>query len=87
MSQNKINAKIINAAVSNNENTVSLYYGDQSHALPSIYTKQDNCIEVKSIPLDKIIMYEGEKYGIKIDIEGSEALLTDYYNLLRVHFL
>jgi len=83
MKVNGVNAEIVPAAVGNSDESILLYYSDQSHALPSLYTVQNSKVEVQCIPLDKLMTRHDKHYGIKIDIEGSEALLCDYQDLLK----
>jgi len=73
---NNINAKIIRAAVGDTEGQTTLFFSDQSHALPSVYTKQPQSRQVSILPFDRII--SGKGYGLKIDIEGAERFLSQY---------
>ncbi|MBU4274312.1 FkbM family methyltransferase [Patescibacteria group bacterium] len=73
---NNINAKIIRAAVGDAEGQTTLFFSDQSHALPSAYTKQPQFRQVSILPFDRII--SGKGYGLKIDIEGAERFLSKY---------
>jgi FkbM family methyltransferase len=74
LNSNNINAKIIPIAVGNAEGQTTLFFGDQSHALPSLNAKQPQAKQVSILPLDKII--NGKEYGLKIDIEGAERFLS-----------
>ena len=76
LNSNNINAKIIPVAVGNTEGKITLFFGDQSHALPSVNTKQPQAKQVSILPLNKII--NGKEYGLKIDIEGAERFLGQY---------
>jgi hypothetical protein len=72
---------LVQAAAANIEGQLPLFSGQQSHALPSLYTKQPKTQEVQVLPFDKIV--SGSDYGLKIDIEGAEACLVDYPSVIK----
>ncbi|MDD2732186.1 MAG: FkbM family methyltransferase [Candidatus Pacebacteria bacterium] len=76
LNSNNINAKIIRAAVGDTEGKTTLFFSNQSHALPSIHTRQPQSKQVSILPFDRII--SGKGYGLKIDIEGAERFLSQY---------
>ncbi|MBU4369413.1 FkbM family methyltransferase [Patescibacteria group bacterium] len=78
---NNINAKIIRAAVGDTEGQTTLFFSDQSHALPSTHTKQPQSRQVSTLPFDRII--SGKGYGLKIDIEGTERFLSQYPTIIE----
>ena len=78
---NHINAEVIPAAAGEKKGEMSLYYSKQSHALPSLYTKQGNGIKVPIIPFNSIV--KGKNYGLKIDIEGAEASLAKFPSIIK----
>lgn len=78
---NNINAKIIRAAIGNTEGQTNLFFSDQSHALPSVCTKQPQSRQVSILPFDRII--SGKGYGLKIDIEGAERFLSQYPAIIK----
>jgi FkbM family methyltransferase len=81
LGNNNINAKIIRAAVGDTERQTTLFFSDQSHALPSMHTKQPQARQVSMLPFDRII--NSKEYGLKIDIEGAERFLTRYPSIIE----
>lgn len=81
LDNNNINAKIIHAAVGDTEKQTTLFFSNQSHALPSLYVKQSHARQVSILPFDRII--SGEGYGLKIDIEGAERFLVKYPSIIE----
>ena len=81
LSKNKVNAEIIEAAAGKERGETTLFFSGQSHALPSLCTKQSYSRKISTIPFDEII--KGDRYGIKIDIEGSEAYLSEFPTIIK----
>jgi FkbM family methyltransferase len=69
---NGVKATALHVAVGASAGDRELYFGQQSHALPSMYTKQARSCRVPVVPFDEIITRE-HNYGLKVDIEGSEG--------------
>ncbi len=78
---NNISAKLIRTAAGRAEGQATLFYSDQSHALPSLHTKQSHARQVSMLPFDKIV--NGSGYGLKIDIEGAEASLAEFPSIIE----
>ncbi|WP_038976554.1 FkbM family methyltransferase [Bradyrhizobium japonicum] len=76
LSLNSIDAVILPVAAGRARGSVELFHSPQSHALPSLFTRQANSIEAPMVPFADIVA--GESYGLKIDIEGAEADLIDF---------
>ncbi len=76
LSTNSVPSRVIQAIAGRKEGRTTLFYGGQSHALPSMHTKQPQCREVAMLPFDQIV--SGKGYGLKIDIEGAEGLLSAF---------
>lgn len=81
LKSNNIPAELIRAAAGKAEGQVTLFYGEQSHALPSLCTKQSHVRQVIMLPFDKIV--SGSGYGLKIDIEGSEGYLAEFPSIIE----
>jgi FkbM family methyltransferase len=73
---NQVPSKLIQAIAGRTEGRTTLFYGDQSHALPSTHTRQPKNREVATLPFDQIV--SGKGYGLKIDIEGAEGSLAEF---------
>ncbi len=81
LKSNNIPAELIRAAAGKAEGEVTLFFGEQSHALPSLCTKQSHARQVTMLPFDKIV--NGNGYGLKIDIEGSEGYLVEFPSIIE----
>lgn len=81
LNSNNIPAKLIRAAAGKAEAQATLFFSDQSHALPSLHTKQSHARQVSMLPFDKIV--NGSGYGLKIDIEGAEASLAEFPSIVE----
>jgi FkbM family methyltransferase len=79
--RNRVSATLIRAAVGTAKGKATLFFGDQSHALPSLYTKQLQTRQVTVLPLDRIV--SGNGYGLKIDVEGAEGSLVYYPSIIE----
>lgn len=71
----------VNGAVGRERGQTTIYYGDQSHALPSLYTKQVNSRRIELYSLSDIVSNEGT-YGLKIDIEGGEEAFGSFGDII-----
>ncbi len=78
---NDISAQVIPAAAGRVDGEVTLFFRDQSQALPSLSTAQKNGPQVRSLLFDKIVT--GGRYGLKIDIEGAEALSVEFPTIIE----
>jgi FkbM family methyltransferase len=78
---NGVPATVVPSAVGRTEGRMSLFYGKQSHALPSLTTKQEASRQISVLPADKIV--EGCGYGLKVDIEGAEECLADFPSIVE----
>ena len=81
LAKNGVRSQIIQAVAGNKEGRTTLFYGGQSHALPSLHTKQPCSREITMMPFDQIV--SGKGYGLKIDIEGAEGLLSQYPQIVE----
>lgn len=81
LSTNNIPSRLIRAAAGRTDGQATLFFGDQSHALPSLQTKQAHTRQVPMIPFDKIV--NGKGYGLKIDIEGGEGSLAEFPSIIN----
>lgn len=81
LDSNNISAELIRAAAGKVEGQATLFFSDQSHALPSLHTKQSQARQVSMLPFDKIV--SGSGYGLKIDIEGAEADLAEFPSIVE----
>lgn len=81
LDSNNISAKLIRAAAGNNDGQATLFFSDQSHALPSLHTKQSQIRQVSMLSFDKIV--SGTGYGLKIDIEGAEGSLVEFPSIIE----
>lgn len=81
LSTNNIPSRLIRAAAGKTDGQATLFFGDQSHALPSLQTKQTRTRLVPMIPFDKIVHSKG--YGLKIDIEGGEGSLAEFPSIIK----
>lgn len=78
---NNVPSRLIRAAVGKIDGQTTLYFGEQSHALPSLHTQQAHTRQVPIMSFDKIV--SGKGYGLKIDIEGSEGDLAEFPSIIE----
>jgi FkbM family methyltransferase len=78
---NNIRAELIRVAAGKAEGQATLFFSNQSQALPSLHTKQSQARQVSMLPFDKIV--SGNEYGLKIDIEGAEGSLVEFPSIIE----